>query len=283
MRAKISKSNHPSPASGRLLPGLALLLVASGLVALVAADLRIQSFVVGEDRRPQLNFTADALQYYRLLHGDSVTSINRPVAITLTSPLIGPAIAGDAPVFFRLQSVPRLQSLDSDGDGIPDSYELDHPPLNPLNVADAATDPDGNGKTFLQEFQESQVSRPPMTTVVNSSPLPGEDRVAVTRETIFYFSQPLNSDAVVTTQLFYAEFGGRKVLSRAELSSDRRKATLFYLEDLPASARVLVRFVGDGIKDASGVVIDPDGNGIEGGRRCCRSTPWGSRRWAARR
>jgi len=55
------------------------------------------------------------------------------------------------------------------------------------------------------------------------------------------------------------------LLSRAELSSDRRKATLFYLENLPGSARVQVVFDGTGILDERGLAVDADGDGAPGG------------------
>ncbi len=42
-------------------------------------------------------------------------------------------------------------NLDSDGDGMTDSYENDHDCLDPL-VNDGAADPDGDGRTNLQEF-----------------------------------------------------------------------------------------------------------------------------------
>ncbi len=70
---------------------------------------------------------------------------------------------------------------------------------------------------------------PPLVTVLESSPRNGESGVAVTRETIIHFTQPLAAGATIGPDRLFAEFGGRRLLSRAELSSDRRKATLFYL------------------------------------------------------
>ena len=63
---------------------------------------------------------------------------------------------------------------------------------------------------------------------------------------------------MITTQRLYAEFGNRKMLSRVDLSPDRRKVTLFYLETLPGSARVQVTFDGNGINDFAGRPIDAD-------------------------
>ncbi len=50
----------------------------------------------------------------------------------------------------------------------------------------------------------------PLTTVVGSSPMPAEDEVAVTRETVLYFSAPLAANTLLSPSQFYAEFGGRK-------------------------------------------------------------------------
>ncbi len=105
----------------------------------------------------------------------------------------------------------------------------------------------------------------PLTTVVGSSPMPAEDGVAVTRETVLYFSAPLAGDTLLATNQFHAEFGGRMILSRIEVSSDHRKASLFYLENLPAGARVQVTFDGNAVKDQYGSVLDADGDGVAGG------------------
>jgi len=97
----------------------------------------------------------------------------------------------------------------------------------------------------------------PPATVRETSPGAGASGVALTREFVVYFTMPLALDAVVTTHNpntnahgnLYAEFGGARLLTRAELSSDRRKATLFFLEPLPASARVRVTFDPAGLND----------------------------------
>lgn len=58
------------------------------------------------------------------------------VAVTATP---GAVNTGEAPI------------LDSDGDGMPDAWEITHG-LNPRNAADAALDSDGDGQTNLQEY-----------------------------------------------------------------------------------------------------------------------------------
>ena len=106
-----------------------------------------------------------------------------------------------------------------------------------------------------------------LSTVSEISPAAGESGVAVTRETIFRLSAPLAVSTVIVPNTLFAGFGGRRLLSRAELSSDRRTLTLFYLENLPASARVNVVFDGTGLTDESGQPFDADGDGQPGGTR----------------
>ncbi|MEO8428561.1 MAG: hypothetical protein ABI651_15785, partial [Verrucomicrobiota bacterium] len=104
-----------------------------------------------------------------------------------------------------------------------------------------------------------------LATVSEISPAAGESGVAVTRETIFRLSAPLAASTIIGPNALFAGFGGRRLLSRAELSSDRRTLTLFYLENLPASAQVNVVFDGTGLADESGQPFDADGDGEPGG------------------
>ncbi len=102
-------------------------------------------------------------------------------------------------------------------------------------------------------------------TLASTSPAQGEGGVAVTRETIFRLSGPLSTDATLDANHLFAFAGGRKLLSRAELSEDHRTATLFYLENLPADARVEVTFDGTALFDANNLPVDLDRDGVLGG------------------
>jgi hypothetical protein len=104
-----------------------------------------------------------------------------------------------------------------------------------------------------------------MLTIAESSPAPGDRGVAVTRETIFRLTGTLAADTVLTTNHLYAVAGGRRVLSRIELSGDRRTVTLFYLERLSADARIEVTFDGLGVFDTANRPVDLDGDGVAGG------------------
>ena len=113
------------------------------------------------------------------------------------------------------------------------------------------------GTRPVQEF--------PFARVLETSPASGEAGVTVTRETVFRLTQPLGTNSLVTKSNLYATFGGRQILARCELSSDRRTVTLFYQENLPASARVRVTLVGSNLRDFLGRPFDLDGDGQPGG------------------
>jgi hypothetical protein len=97
---------------------------------------------------------------------------------------------------------------------------------------------------------------PSFTSIGETSPVDGETGVAVIRETIVHFTAPLATNTVITTDNFYAGYGGQRLLSRVELSTDRRKATLFYLEPLPGSTRIYAVFDGTGLTDELGRPLD---------------------------
>lgn len=105
----------------------------------------------------------------------------------------------------------------------------------------------------------------PTAAIKETLPQRGESNVGVKRETILYFTLPLAEDTVISNDNFFALFGGEKLLTRIEVSSDRLKATLFYLDPLPGNARVRVIFDGSGIKDILGRDFDPDEDGQAGG------------------
>jgi hypothetical protein len=125
---------------------------------------------------------------------------------------------------------------------------------------------DADQQELIREILQTRTPEAlPLATVRFSSPAAGEGDVAVTRETILHFTIPLSLGATLDTTQLFAEFGGRKILSRVEISSDRKKATLFYLEPIPSSARIAVTFAPVGLTDLLARPFDADGDGAPGG------------------
>lgn len=106
---------------------------------------------------------------------------------------------------------------------------------------------------------------PPSAATIDSSPASGEGAVAVTRETIFRFSRALSNPGLITPATLFAQFGGQVLQSRIHVSPDRKTVTLFYLQTLPASARVRVQFQTNGLVDELGIPLDGDLDGQPGG------------------
>lgn len=237
-------------------------------VAMLAAEsgalgqFAIRGVAPRPDGSLEIQFPADASSYYRLLRGVSLVSISTPVRLTLAPPVLAPPESGAAQ-FYRVEQIARSGSLDTDGDGIPDVYELEQA-LDGLDPADALRDPDGDGRTALQEYQDS-VAGDRLITVQDSSPQVGEAGVSVNRELIVEFSAPLAEGTVLGPDQLFAGFSGRRFLGRVELSSDRRRATLFHLEPLPGGTRVVAVLDATGIRDAQGREVDADGDGRPGG------------------
>lgn len=244
------------------------LIIVCLLLASSSTDGQEISGSISSEGRFQAVFAGRESSYYILRKGTVVSSITSPSALRigsngpniLTDPI---AVSGQTAAYYRVQEVPSLQPVDLDSDGIDDLYELQHPSiLDPLNASDALLDPDGNARTHLQEYQLAKL---PLSTIAEISPANGESGVSVTRETIIRFSAPLSTNSVLSTANFFAGYGGRKLLARVEFSSDRKTATLFYLEPIPGSTRIYGAFDGTSLLDELGRPIDADGDGLGGG------------------
>jgi hypothetical protein len=106
---------------------------------------------------------------------------------------------------------------------------------------------------------------PPSAAAIDSSPADGEGSVAVTRETILRFSRAIANPQLITAQTLFAQFGGAVLPTRIHVAPDRKAVTLFYLQTLPASARVRVQFQTNGLIDDLGVPLDGDLDDQPGG------------------
>ncbi|MBL9174064.1 MAG: Ig-like domain-containing protein [Verrucomicrobiales bacterium] len=115
-----------------------------------------------------------------------------------------------------------------------------------------------------------------LLTVNSTLPSDGEGTVSIRREVLFVLSSPLSPETVLDTNHLYAVAAGRRLLTRADLSPDRTRATLFFLEDLPGGTRVAVTMNGNGLLDAAGRPVDLDGDRAPGGSRTLTFTTFNS-------
>lgn len=95
------------------------------------------------------------------------------------------------------------------------------------------TDDDGLGCAAFASCESADGA----TTILETSPYPGEDGVAVTRETHLTFSHGIDR-ATVTKESVKGELAGRTLPARLHVGPDGRRVTLFWEEQLPASARI---------------------------------------------
>src|SRR5262245_6379137 len=111
-----------------------------------AQDLRIiDSKLSSEDQFVVTHSSATSF-YYILYRGATVSAISTPVDLALgeesTGQLIDPNSSKSAPqAYYIVRQAPLSQSLDLDGDGLPDVFELQRSAyLNPLFSSDATLD-----------------------------------------------------------------------------------------------------------------------------------------------
>lgn len=242
-----------------------VLIFGKGLLSPAQDEIALVDFSLNPAGPAVVRHEVNAEYYYRLLRGVNPGQIESVMDVRLgdAGRLEDSQIQGLRRAFYRVEGVSRDDPKDSDGDGIDDLYELQRPNiLHPLNDVDAGQDPDGNGRTHLDDYI---LAKTPLTTIKESSPARGEDGVAITRESIIRFTAPLAAGATFNEQELYAEFGGQRLPARRHLSADRRSVTLFYDSLLPSSARVRLTVKGDNVADELGRTIDPDGDALPGG------------------
>ncbi|MCI0536818.1 MAG: Ig-like domain-containing protein, partial [Verrucomicrobiales bacterium] len=216
----------------------------------------------------RITFEGSSVSYYLLEEADSIDGrfIPSQGALGVNAPmrLLVKNIVRPNERFFRIRQRLLSDPLDLDRDQIDDVWEIQHsaPPhlLNFLDPSDATNDPDGDGMTNLDEYRSAAA----LTYVSETSPSHGEKGVSVTREVILTLSRPLATDVVDPNQMF-AEFAGRRLLTRVEQSSDHRRLTLFPLEDLPPGAHIRVTLRSEGLTDSLGRPLDLDHDGSAGG------------------
>ncbi|MEI7773446.1 MAG: Ig-like domain-containing protein, partial [Verrucomicrobiota bacterium] len=116
--------------------------------------------------------------------------------------------------------------------------------------------------------QEDKSRGLPLTGIRETSPQNGEESVSSSRRTgiVVRFSMPVEfSEKFNQRSVFGASINGNLLNSRAELSSDGKKLTLFVTDKIPGNARVDVSLDTTGLRDILGRELDGDGDGNPGG------------------
>ncbi len=147
------------------------------------------------------------------------------------------------------QTVPSvyLTSLDSDNDGMPDYWELTFG-LNPHDPADAGQDPDGDGRTNLEEYRQLGHPTAAFTRYLAEG---AANAFFATRLAIF---NP--NDVTTTVSLRYLGSNGQ--LASSVLALPARGRETVFLEDATALPDGTVRHVGGGGVGLSIEAFAPD-------------------------
>lgn len=127
-------------------------------VPLLGQGLGITDIRLDTQHKPVIRFIGQSNAYYILYRGEKPTDIYRPVGMTLgTNGIV--AVRDNAASdfsntgFYRLRQVQAIDTLDTDEDFIPDTFELRYPTaLDPLNFTDALSDSDADNRTNLEEY-----------------------------------------------------------------------------------------------------------------------------------
>ncbi len=214
--------------------------------SLHAQQLQINRIELGAENRPRIHYSASSNFYYLLLRGDSITSVDRPVAAALFSVtnaiLIDPA-NNLRSAFYRLREVPVADPLDSDGDGLDDVFELLRPLyLNPLNPNDGPVAPPTPTITYPTNATTSSFvifsGRAPTNTLIRVEGGAAYVTNVVDSTGNFEVTVPLNGNRL--NRLFVSavnEFGQSSPPAPIDILQDSTAPYLFI--DLPTNGMVL--------------------------------------------
>jgi hypothetical protein len=114
-------------------------------------------------------------------------------------------------------------------------------------------------------FRLRQVVATASFRIERHTPLDGATEVGVSYRPQIFFSQPVNP-ATLTTNNFYASFGGQPMPANIVPANDGSFAWLFFKQPMPSGARVRLIVDGSSINAAQGGdALDADGDGVPGG------------------
>ena len=159
----------------------------------------------------------------------------------------------------RWTNEPTAKVLESSLGIVPDNWQPVAGPVTALGDLRSIELTQSSERRYFR-LRELQPAR-----IASHSPASGETGVSVNREVVVSFTTPLEAAATLNIEQFFATAAGRKLLSRVELGADRRTATLFPLEPIPAGTNVTVTFAPTSARDTNGMVLDADGDGQPGG------------------
>jgi len=120
-----------------------------------AEPFRITTIQVSTEGLIAVGFPADTSAYYVLYRGAALDTLDHPVSLVLETAAVAQLADPDAAGgirFYRVRQVPVNESLDLDGDGMHDLFELRHRLiLNPLDPLDGVQKPDSDARNNKEE------------------------------------------------------------------------------------------------------------------------------------
>lgn len=102
------------------------------------------------------------------------------------------------------------------------------------------------------------------SALLDISPYPGEQGVAIRRETVLRFDAPI---AALDDGAIEVTADGQPVATNLHIGADGLSATAFYPQGLPGTSTIEVTVRGDRIRSADGPPPDVDQDGLAGGTR----------------
>jgi hypothetical protein len=132
--------------------------------------------------------------------------------------------------------------------------------------ADANTDGATNSvdSTFVLDIMRNGV---PLTRVLGTSPVSGENGVAATREFVLQLSAPLPPAAAIPASRFFGRRGDQLLGANIVIGGASRRVTMYWTAEVPPESEITVTLDATNLLDKFGNAVDIDGDGQPGGIR----------------